>query len=45
MCGTLNYHSPEMINQVAYGPSVDIWGIGILAFEMLTGEPPFAAEN
>ena len=28
-----------------YGPSVDVWGIGCLAYELLVGSPPFAKES
>ena len=45
MCGSLNYQPPEMITQTAYGRSVDIWGVGILTFELLTGKPPFASSD
>ena len=40
-CGTPEYLSPEMINQSGHNKSVDIWAIGILLFEMLTGRTPF----
>ena len=28
-------------NKTGYGKSVDYWGIGILAYELLAGYPPF----
>ena len=40
-CGTPEYLAPEMINQTGHDKSVDIWAIGILLFEMLTGRTPF----
>ena len=40
-CGTPLYLAPELIQQDAYNESVDVWAIGIIAFEMLTGEMPF----
>lgn len=35
--------APEIIkgSKVGYGKSVDIWALGILLFEMLSGYPPF----
>lgn len=44
-CGTLDYLPPEMINRTSYDRSVDIWSIGILCFEFLTGNPPFESRS
>lgn len=41
LCGTLDYVSPEMLEQRDYDQRIDIWGLGVMAFEMLTGEAPF----
>jgi serine/threonine protein kinase len=43
MCGTLDYLPPEMVNKDKYDHTVDIWCVGILTFEFLTGSPPFEA--
>ncbi|KAG2200567.1 hypothetical protein INT47_012353 [Mucor saturninus] len=40
-CGTLDYIPPEMIVNEPHSHSVDIWALGVLTFEMLTGKPPF----
>lgn len=40
-CGTLDYLPPEMVTQQSYSHKIDIWSIGILTFELLTGKPPF----
>ena len=29
------------LTQLVYGPSVDVWSIGILAYELIVGLPPF----
>ncbi|OHT06860.1 CAMK family protein kinase [Tritrichomonas foetus] len=43
VCGTPNYLSPELLTAASKGHSyeVDIWTIGVCAFAMLTGHPPF----
>jgi len=44
LCGTLDYLSPEMVrNSCGHSFEIDVWGLGVLAYEMLVGEPPFAA--
>ena len=35
------YLSPEMINQKGHDGRVDIWSIGVLLFELVTGRVPF----
>ncbi|CBZ52403.1 hypothetical protein NCLIV_021920 [Neospora caninum Liverpool] len=40
-CGTLDYLAPEMIQGVGHDWRVDLWGAGILLYEMLDGKPPF----
>jgi len=40
-CGTSDYIAPEMIKGVGYTQAVDWWCLGILAFELLSGSPPF----
>ena len=39
--GTVRYTSPEMIRGEGYNDSVDIWGIGVILFALLTGKYPF----
>lgn len=42
--GTKEYFAPELIDR-AYGPQVDMWSLGCIAFEMLSGEPTFPLKN
>lgn len=44
-CGTVDYLSPEMIEGEPHDHNVDIWAAGILLYEMLVGESPFAAKS
>ncbi|KAJ1463201.1 kinase-like domain-containing protein [Pelagophyceae sp. CCMP2097] len=44
-CGTALYLAPEVISKMPYGPSVDLWTLGCLLVEMLTGTPPFVATD
>ncbi|KAA0168581.1 hypothetical protein FNF31_00461 [Cafeteria roenbergensis] len=45
VCGTTEYMAPEMVSGRAYGTSVDWWALGALLYEMLTGRPPFRAND
>lgn len=40
-CGTLDYVSPEVSNGKAYDNKIDCWSVGVLAYELMTGFPPF----
>ena len=35
--GTLYFKAPEMLEGGTYGQEVDMWAVGVVACEMLTG--------
>ena len=45
LCGSPIYMAPEILKYNKYDEKVDLWSIGIILFEMLTGKPPFTASN
>eukprot|EP00123_Amoebidium_parasiticum_P022277 comp8395_c0_seq1/m.3751 comp8395_c0_seq1/g.3751 ORF comp8395_c0_seq1/g.3751 comp8395_c0_seq1/m.3751 type:complete len:389 (-) comp8395_c0_seq1:458-1624(-) len=45
LCGTPGYIPPEVIRGEGHGFEVDTWVFGCLVYELLTGSPPFYAEN
>ncbi|KAJ2771833.1 serine/threonine protein kinase, CMGC, dual-specificity, partial [Coemansia nantahalensis] len=39
------YRAPEVILGLPYGPGIDMWSLGCIAAELLTGHPLFPGEN
>ncbi|XP_016127177.1 calcium/calmodulin-dependent protein kinase type 1D-like [Sinocyclocheilus grahami] len=37
--------APELLQQKTYGKEVDLWAIGVIAFILLCGYPPFYDDN
>ncbi|HYO04693.1 MAG TPA: protein kinase [Mycobacterium sp.] len=43
--GTAAYLSPEQVGTGDAGPESDVYGVGILAYELLTGTTPFTGDS
>ncbi len=45
MFGTPNYMAPEIARQLPAGAGVDIYALGVILYEMLTGQLPFLGDS
>ena len=45
VCGTPIYLAPEIIKEKGHDEKVDIWCIGVLLFELMTGSIPFQGKD
>lgn len=45
ICGSPLYMAPEVFRGSKYSAAADLWSVGVLAYEMLVGRVPFAAES
>ena len=45
VCGTPIYLAPEIIKEEGHDEKVDIWCIGVLCFELMTGNVPFQGND
>ena len=45
ICGTPIYLAPEIINNTGHDEKIDIWCVGVLMFELMTGQAPWKGED
>ncbi|XP_044758689.1 serine/threonine-protein kinase unc-51-like isoform X2 [Coccinella septempunctata] len=45
LCGSPMYMAPEVIMSLQYDSKADLWSIGTIVYQALTGKPPFSAPN
>lgn len=43
--GTAIYQAPEILDGKGHGRVVDFWALGVLAYVILTGRPPFSSDD
>ena len=44
-CGTIDFIAPEVLEGTNYDQKCDIWSIGVIAFFLLSGVPPFMGKD
>lgn len=45
LCGSPMYMAPEVIMSHQYGAKADLWSIGTIIYQCLTGKAPFQAQT
>ena len=45
LVGSIDYMAPEILEAKGHGKTADWWSVGVLMFEMLTGQLPFRGKN
>lgn len=44
-CGTLIYMAPEIIENKTYSQQCDVWALGVIAYQLICGIPPFMSDD
>lgn len=45
LCGSPLYMAPEILRYEKYDAKADLWSVGTVLYELMTGKPPFRASN
>ncbi|CAJ2506224.1 Uu.00g003540.m01.CDS01 [Anthostomella pinea] len=45
LCGSPLYMAPEILRYERYDAKADLWSVGTVGYEMISGKPPFRANN
>lgn len=45
LCGSPLYMAPEILRYEKYDAKADLWSVGTVLYELMTGRPPFRAAN
>lgn len=43
--GTPGFMAPEVLREEKYGYKADVWSLGVIAYELMTGKPAFECET
>ena len=43
--GSRVYMAPELVNRQPYTEKVDVWSLGVITYQLLSGKTPFEANS